>query len=184
MQLLPALVLALLLLLSSSTWCGLPWGTGVSLESLLTNMRCKCIRSTAHVINLGLILTIDVTPPGIHCRRKEVILTLKKNKRVCVTPEAPWIQLLIHKLMQRYVIPGGWKTPGIPDTLVGPSLLPDPPGFLSFLPQNLQEQHQKSVATTTAGSTVLPAPLENPHPIPPTGQIPGIHRYEFLVGQQ
>nr|XP_030128036.3 growth-regulated alpha protein [Taeniopygia guttata] len=96
MQLLPALVLALLLLLSSSVPAG-----GVSLESLLTNMRCKCIRSTAHVINLGLILTIDVTPPGIHCRRKEVILTLKKNKRVCVTPEAPWIQLLIHKLMQR-----------------------------------------------------------------------------------
>ncbi|KAF2977613.1 hypothetical protein EK904_010718 [Melospiza melodia maxima] len=28
-------------------------------------------------------------------------LTLKKNRQVCVTPEAPWIQLLIHKLMQR-----------------------------------------------------------------------------------
>ncbi|KAM7052720.1 C-X-C motif chemokine 2-like [Acridotheres tristis] len=95
MRLLPA-ALALLLLLSSSV----P-GAGLSLESLLTNMRCKCIKSTAHVINLGLILTIDVTPPGIYCRRKEVILTLKKNRRVCVTPEAPWIQLLIHKLTQR-----------------------------------------------------------------------------------
>ncbi|KAM4900199.1 C-X-C motif chemokine 2-like [Sylvia borin] len=95
MRLLPV-VLALLLLLSSSV----PGG-GLSLESLLTNMRCKCIKSTTHVINLGLILTIDVTPPGIHCRRKEVILTLKKNRRVCVTPEAPWIQLLIHKLMQK-----------------------------------------------------------------------------------
>ncbi|XP_068868405.1 C-X-C motif chemokine 2-like [Aphelocoma coerulescens] len=95
MRLLPA-ALALLLLLSSSVPAG-----GLSLESLLTNMRCKCIKSTAHVINLGLILTIDITPPGIHCRRKEIILTLKKNRRVCVTPEAPWIQLLIHKLMQR-----------------------------------------------------------------------------------
>ncbi|KFZ65230.1 hypothetical protein N321_07567, partial [Antrostomus carolinensis] len=36
----------------------------------------------------------------IHCRRKEIILTLKKNRKVCVTPEAPWIQMLIHKLMQ------------------------------------------------------------------------------------
>ncbi|KFQ12928.1 hypothetical protein AS28_11951, partial [Pygoscelis adeliae] len=36
----------------------------------------------------------------IHCRRKEIILTLKKNKKVCVAPEAPWIQLLIHKLTQ------------------------------------------------------------------------------------
>ncbi|KAM3672164.1 interleukin-8-like [Ammospiza maritima maritima] len=91
-----ALALALALLLSSLVPVG-----GLSLESLLTNMRCKCIKSTAHVINLGLILTIHVTPPGIHCRRKEVILTLKKNRQVCVTPEAPWIQLLIHKLMQR-----------------------------------------------------------------------------------
>uniref|UniRef100_A0A8C3DUR4 Uncharacterized protein n=1 Tax=Corvus moneduloides TaxID=1196302 RepID=A0A8C3DUR4_CORMO len=54
MRLLPA-ALALLLLLSSSVPAG-----G---ECLLTNMRCKCIKSTAHVINLGLILTIDVTPP-------------------------------------------------------------------------------------------------------------------------
>ncbi|KAM6120285.1 C-X-C motif chemokine 2-like [Pterocles gutturalis] len=95
MRLLPA-ALALALLLSNVV----PGG-GLSLESLLTNMRCKCIKSTAHVINLGLILAIDVTPPGIHCRRKEIILTLKKNKKVCVAPEAPWIQVLIHKLVQR-----------------------------------------------------------------------------------
>ncbi|XP_027744999.1 C-X-C motif chemokine 2-like [Empidonax traillii] len=95
MRLLPA-ALALLLLLSN-----LVPGGGLSLESLLTNMRCKCIKSTAQVINLGLILTIDVTPPGLHCRRKEIVLTLKKNKRVCVSPEAPWIQLLIHRLTER-----------------------------------------------------------------------------------
>lgn len=53
--------------------CGLLSGAGLSLESLLTNMRCKCIKSTARVINLGLILAIDVTPPGIHCRRKEIM---------------------------------------------------------------------------------------------------------------
>lgn len=33
-------------------------------------------------------------------------LSLKNNKKVCVDPEAPWIQLLIHKLMQRYATPG------------------------------------------------------------------------------
>uniref|UniRef100_A0A8B9UL41 Chemokine interleukin-8-like domain-containing protein n=1 Tax=Anas zonorhyncha TaxID=75864 RepID=A0A8B9UL41_9AVES len=52
MRLLPA-ALALALLLSR-----------LSLESLLTNKRCKCIKSTAQVISLGLILAIDVTPPG------------------------------------------------------------------------------------------------------------------------
>ncbi|XP_064006516.1 C-X-C motif chemokine 2-like [Pogoniulus pusillus] len=94
MQLLAAVV-ALALLLSNVV----P-GHGLSLESLLINMRCKCIKSTTQVINLGLILAIDVTPPGIHCRRKEIILTLKRNKKVCVAPEAPWIQLLIHKLTE------------------------------------------------------------------------------------
>lgn len=53
--------------------CELLSGAGLSLESLLTNMRCKCIKSTAQVIKLGLILAIDVTPPGIHCRRKEIM---------------------------------------------------------------------------------------------------------------
>ncbi|KAM6429256.1 C-X-C motif chemokine 2-like [Rhynochetos jubatus] len=95
MRLLPV-ALGLALLLSN-----LVPGGGLSLESLLTNMRCKCIKSTAQVINLGLILAIDITPPGIHCRRKEIILTLKRNRKVCVAPEAPWIQLLLHKLMQR-----------------------------------------------------------------------------------
>uniref|UniRef100_A0A8C3NNM8 Chemokine interleukin-8-like domain-containing protein n=1 Tax=Cyanoderma ruficeps TaxID=181631 RepID=A0A8C3NNM8_9PASS len=166
------------LLSLSLTWCGLPWDTGLSLESLLTNMRCKCIKSTTHVINLGLILTIEVTPPGIHCRRKEVILTLKKNRRVCMTPEAPWIQLLIHKLMQRYVMHSNWKSPGIPSASAGPSLPLDPPGFLSFLPPNLQERHQKGVAAAAAGSTVLP------DPVPPAVQIQGIHGYEFLAGPQ
>uniref|UniRef100_A0A493SVW3 Chemokine interleukin-8-like domain-containing protein n=1 Tax=Anas platyrhynchos platyrhynchos TaxID=8840 RepID=A0A493SVW3_ANAPP len=51
--------LALALLLSS-----LVPGDGLSLESLLTNKRCKCIKSTAQVISLGLILAIDVTPSG------------------------------------------------------------------------------------------------------------------------
>lgn len=40
-------------------------------------------------------------------------LTLKKNKKVCVAPEAPWIQLLIHKLTQRYVTPSERKTSGL-----------------------------------------------------------------------
>ncbi|XP_030305785.1 C-X-C motif chemokine 13-like [Calypte anna] len=95
MRLLPV-ALSLSLLLSS-----LVPGGGLSLESLLTNMRCKCIKSTTQVISPGLILAIDVTPPGIQCRRKEIVLTLKKSKKVCVAPEAAWIQVLIHKLTQR-----------------------------------------------------------------------------------
>uniref|UniRef100_A0A8B9MCK7 Chemokine interleukin-8-like domain-containing protein n=1 Tax=Accipiter nisus TaxID=211598 RepID=A0A8B9MCK7_9AVES len=119
MQLL-GVALALALLLSN-----LVPGDGLSLESLLTNMRCKCIKSTAQAINLGLILAIDITPPveslqtdsrkllacvGLRGVSLPCSLTLKKNKKVCVAPEAPWIQLLIHKLTQRYVTPSEQKT--------------------------------------------------------------------------
>uniref|UniRef100_A0A8C9U8E6 Growth-regulated alpha protein-like n=4 Tax=Passeriformes TaxID=9126 RepID=A0A8C9U8E6_SERCA len=174
MRLLPALLL--LLLLSSSVPAG-----GLSLESLLTNMRCKCIKSTTHVINLGLILTIHVTPPGIHCRRKEVILTLKKNRQVCVTPEAPWIQLLIHKLMQRYVMPRGWINTSLTPWQDHPFPLTLLVSFLS--PHKICRNGTKKSAAA-AGSTVLPDPSETHHPVPPTGHIPGTHGYESLVGQE
>ncbi|XP_025898550.1 C-X-C motif chemokine 13-like [Nothoprocta perdicaria] len=93
---LPPAALALALLLSH--WALV---TGVSLESLLTNKRCKCVKSTSQVVPLGMVLAIDVLAPGIYCRRKEIILSLKRNKKVCVAPEAPWIQVLLHRLTQR-----------------------------------------------------------------------------------
>ncbi|XP_019329949.1 PREDICTED: C-X-C motif chemokine 2-like [Aptenodytes forsteri] len=136
MRLLPA-ALALALLLNNSV----PGG-GLSLESLLTNMRCKCIKSTAQVINLGLILAIDVTPPGIHCRRKEIILTLKKNKKVCVAPEAPWIQLLIYKLTQR-----------------------------NATKKEAAAAAARSGAVGWGSGAVVPAPLQTPRPISPSVRI-------------
>lgn len=74
------------------------------------------------------------------------------------------------------------EKPGIPSTLAGPSLPPEPPGSLSLLSQNLQERPPESAAAATAGSTVLP--LEKPHPVLPSVHIQGVHGYEFLVGQQ
>jgi len=46
-------------------------------------------------------------------------LTLKKNKKLCVAPEAPWIQLLIYKLTQRYTTPSDHKTGSVPNVLAG-----------------------------------------------------------------
>lgn len=62
-------------------------------------------------------------------------LTLKKNKKVCVAPEVPWIQLLIHKLTQRYATPSDRKTSNVPSVLAGRSPPPDCFVFVSFLPQ-------------------------------------------------
>ncbi|XP_027524000.1 uncharacterized protein LOC113959283 isoform X1 [Corapipo altera] len=149
----------------AESWCGLLWGAGLSLESLLTNMRCKCIKSTAQVINLGLILTIDVVPPGLHCRRKEIILTLKKNKRVCVAPEAPWIQLLVHRLTQRYTR----DKAAISNTPAGRCL---PPHLfllsVSSLPPNTQECRQEgSGGAAAAGGSAAAVPF--PSRLPRSG---------------
>ncbi|KAL2304621.1 hypothetical protein Nmel_006572 [Mimus melanotis] len=65
------------------------------------NRSCRCLKSTRAFIPPAKYSSVEVWPVGSSCRRPEVVLTLKKNKRVCVTPEAPWIQLLIHKLTQR-----------------------------------------------------------------------------------
>ncbi|XP_006133929.3 permeability factor 2 [Pelodiscus sinensis] len=72
---------------------GLPLG-------LQPSLRCRCLKQTSDVIGPGRISAVEVISQGIHCRRQEIILTLKTKQRVCVTPGAAWIQLLLHKLVQ------------------------------------------------------------------------------------
>uniref|UniRef100_A0A8D0FXY6 C-X-C motif chemokine ligand 13 n=1 Tax=Strix occidentalis caurina TaxID=311401 RepID=A0A8D0FXY6_STROC len=64
------------------------------------NLNCRCVKTASDYISPKRYESIEIRPVGSTCRRTEIILTLKKNKKVCVAPEAPWIQLLIHKLMQ------------------------------------------------------------------------------------
>ncbi|XP_025062360.1 permeability factor 2-like [Alligator sinensis] len=82
---------------------------GLPLESLLTYHRCKCLKETSNIIRLTSILSINVMPPGIHCRKKEIILTLKGDKKVCVNPSAPWIQALLQHLTQRKALQNSSK---------------------------------------------------------------------------
>ncbi|AFM75458.1 R-LORF2 [Gallid alphaherpesvirus 2] len=77
-------------------------GNGISLESLAVDKRCKCVKVTNRPTGLGPIIAVDVIPPGIHCRRTEIIFALKKNRKVCVDPEAPWVQQFIKKLERRH----------------------------------------------------------------------------------
>ncbi|KAG6932004.1 C-X-C motif chemokine 13 [Chelydra serpentina] len=70
----------------------------------LPNQRCRCRKQTLDVISAWKISFIEVIPRGIYCRRKEIILTLKSKQKACVHPDAPWIQLLLHKLTRRYCL--------------------------------------------------------------------------------
>uniref|UniRef100_A0A452IMR2 Chemokine interleukin-8-like domain-containing protein n=1 Tax=Gopherus agassizii TaxID=38772 RepID=A0A452IMR2_9SAUR len=83
-------------------FCSMLPVAGLPMESLLTNQRCRCRKQTSDVISASKIRFIEVIPQGIQCRRKEIILTLKNTQKVCVYPNAPWIQLLLRKLTQRY----------------------------------------------------------------------------------
>nr|ACF49509.1 RLORF2 [synthetic construct]ACF49510.1 RLORF2 [synthetic construct] len=77
-------------------------GNGISLESLAVDKRCECVKVTNRPTGLGPIIAVDVIPPGIHCRRTEIIFALKKNRKVCVDPEAPWVRQFIKKLERRH----------------------------------------------------------------------------------
>ncbi|KAM7168707.1 C-X-C motif chemokine 13-like [Macrochelys suwanniensis] len=88
-----AVVLAIALIVTDLTTL-----TGLPMESLLPNQRCRCRKQTSDVISAWKISFIEVIPRGIYCRRKEIILTLKSKQKACVHPDAPWIQLLLHKL--------------------------------------------------------------------------------------
>ncbi|XP_032640375.1 C-X-C motif chemokine 13 [Chelonoidis abingdonii] len=90
-----AVVLAISLIVTDLTTL-----TGLPMESLLTNQRCRCRKQTSDIISPSKISFIEVIPQGIQCRRKEIILTLKNKQKVCVYPNVTWIQLLLHKLTQ------------------------------------------------------------------------------------
>ncbi|XP_053112965.1 growth-regulated alpha protein-like [Hemicordylus capensis] len=76
--------------------CGFP------LESFLINLgRCQCLREASMAVPIKDIKSIRLIPQGVHCRRTELILTLRSNHRVCVSPNAGWTKELLRRLTKR-----------------------------------------------------------------------------------
>ncbi|XP_072108012.1 interleukin-8-like [Mobula birostris] len=57
--------------------------------------RCHCIRTSFDVIHPKFIRNLKYIPSGSHCERAEIIVTLRNEKKVCVDPDARWLQALI-----------------------------------------------------------------------------------------
>ncbi|XP_051893274.1 interleukin-8-like isoform X5 [Pristis pectinata] len=57
--------------------------------------RCQCIQTSSHVIRPKVIQSLKYIPRGSHCENTEIIVTLKNKKKVCVDPDAKWLQFLI-----------------------------------------------------------------------------------------
>ncbi|XP_015276666.1 PREDICTED: C-X-C motif chemokine 13-like [Gekko japonicus] len=75
---------------------------GLPIESLVVHMRrCKCAKQTSAAVNLSHFKSVQVFPQSVYCRRKEVILITKKDRKICVNPNAAWVQDLLKILTQR-----------------------------------------------------------------------------------
>ncbi|XP_042343864.1 C-X-C motif chemokine 2 [Plectropomus leopardus] len=63
--------------------------------------RCHCIRTSSRTIPIQLIKKIEVHPISGHCRWTEIIVTKKKGSKVCVDPNAKWVNNLLTKLQSK-----------------------------------------------------------------------------------
>ncbi|XP_049433627.1 C-X-C motif chemokine 13 [Epinephelus fuscoguttatus] len=63
--------------------------------------RCQCARAISDVIPVRVIKKIEVFPITGYCRRIEVVITRKNNTRVCVDPNAEWVNNLLKRLQSK-----------------------------------------------------------------------------------
>uniref|UniRef100_A0A8C8RXB4 C-X-C motif chemokine n=1 Tax=Pelusios castaneus TaxID=367368 RepID=A0A8C8RXB4_9SAUR len=66
-------------------------------------LRCQCVETTSEVIHPKLIAQVELIPEGPHCDVAEVIATTKHGRQVCLDPTAPWVKLIIKKILNRYL---------------------------------------------------------------------------------
>nr|XP_044986148.1 growth-regulated alpha protein-like [Jaculus jaculus] len=91
----PLLGAALLLLLLLGTSGRQATGAPVASE-----LRCQCLQ-TVPGVHPKSIQSVKVLAPGPHCTQPEVIAMLKDGREICLNPESPMVQKIIHKILNR-----------------------------------------------------------------------------------
>ncbi|XP_075785493.1 alveolar macrophage chemotactic factor-like [Pelodiscus sinensis] len=86
-----SLLLPLLLLAACAALCrGAP---------LASELRCQCVQTVSEMIHPKRIAHVELILGGPHCGVPEVIATMKHGKKVCLDPAAPWVKLIITKIL-------------------------------------------------------------------------------------
>uniref|UniRef100_A0A8C3CP63 C-X-C motif chemokine n=1 Tax=Cairina moschata TaxID=8855 RepID=A0A8C3CP63_CAIMO len=85
-----------LLLLLLSLAKAVPPSPGAPLAG---ELRCRCVQTVTEVIPPRRLAGLELIPAGPHCAVPEVIATTKAGKLLCLNHSAPWVQLLITRLL-------------------------------------------------------------------------------------
>uniref|UniRef100_A0A8B9BQM0 Chemokine interleukin-8-like domain-containing protein n=1 Tax=Anser brachyrhynchus TaxID=132585 RepID=A0A8B9BQM0_9AVES len=64
---------------------------------LAGELRCRCVQAVTEVIPPRRLAGLELVPAGPHCAVPEVIATTKAGRTLCLSPSAPWVQLLAQR---------------------------------------------------------------------------------------
>uniref|UniRef100_A0A8C5UIW8 C-X-C motif chemokine n=1 Tax=Malurus cyaneus samueli TaxID=2593467 RepID=A0A8C5UIW8_9PASS len=68
---------------------------------LAGELRCRCVRTVSEVIAPRRLARLEFLAEGPHCAVPEVIATTKQGQMVCLNPIAPWVKLLVTRILRR-----------------------------------------------------------------------------------
>ncbi|XP_005044591.1 PREDICTED: interleukin-8-like [Ficedula albicollis] len=67
---------------------------------LAGELRCRCVRTVSEVIPPRRLARLELLAEGPHCAVPEVIATTKQGQMVCLDPAAPWVKLLVTRMLR------------------------------------------------------------------------------------
>nr|XP_021144694.1 growth-regulated protein homolog gamma-like [Columba livia] len=80
----------------------IPFKSGASRlpgSPLAGELRCRCVRTVSEVIPLRRLARVEFVAEGPHCAVPEVIATTKHGQTVCLSPFAPWVKLIVTRIL-------------------------------------------------------------------------------------
>ncbi|XP_068021859.1 alveolar macrophage chemotactic factor-like [Melanerpes formicivorus] len=84
-------LLAALLLAAAAVCQGVP---------LAGELRCRCLRTVSEVVPPRRLARIELLAEGPHCSVPEVIATTKQGQMLCLNPSAPWVKLILTRIIK------------------------------------------------------------------------------------